>query len=85
MGFVWLYAKLRHPGRAILFTASTQLFADYADYLLGEEVFGLRSRDPQGHVVTSPSWALVLSYEREIRREVARKLQDGHDLEMAFR
>jgi hypothetical protein len=52
----------QRAGRALLATATTRLFADFADYLIGDEVLMLRSKDFQRYIVTSPTWALVLSY-----------------------
>eukprot|EP00972_Heterocapsa_arctica_P085646 12622356-Heterocapsa_arctica.AAC.1 len=62
-----------------------QLFYDYTDYLLGDEVYLLHAKDEQGKVVSTPSWGLVLSYDKEIRRAVARKMQSGIDIDTAFR
>ena len=47
------------------------------DLLLGEHVLGLKARDPDGNVVASPEFSLVLAYDFQIRRQMVRLTNEG--------
>ena len=84
-GFAFAYAKLRHPGRAWLKSVSVEVISEYCDYLLGEHVRGLEAKDQHDSVVARPIWALVLSYEFQIRKEMAKLILEGADFARALR
>ncbi len=84
-GFAFAYAKLRHPGRAWLKTVTVEIISEYSDYLLGEQVRGLEAKDQYDSVVARPIWALVLSYEFQIRKEMAKLILGGADFAAALR
>ena len=60
-------------------------FSDYKDFVLGEYVWGLNAKDEEGKTVSSPPWSLVLSYERAIRKEAAKKVREGTPYPTALR
>ena len=69
---------LKHTGRPELQGDYVRTFEEYKDYLLGEHVYGLNSRDADGLVISAPPFRLVLAYEKAIRKETAKKMnQEG--------
>lgn len=77
---------LRHTNRPELQGGYVKVFEDYKDYLLGEHVFGLYARDADGMTVAAPPFRLVLAYERAIRKEAAKRMnQEGTPFPEALR
>ena len=69
---------LKHTHRPELQGEYVRTFEDYKDYLLGDHVYGLNARDAEGLVIAAPPFKLVLAYERAIRKEAARRMnQEG--------
>ena len=66
-GAAWVMCGMSQTRNPLLADLSPDLFSEYADYLLGEHVWGLTAHAADGKVVGAPSWALLLSYEVEIR------------------
>ena len=60
---------LKHTGRPELQGDYVRTFEEYKDYLLGEHVYGLNSRDADGLVISAPPFRLVLAYEKAISQE----------------
>ena len=54
LGVAHMYARLKHPARVWLQSATIELSSDYCDYLLGEHVRGLEAKDLQGNLVSRP-------------------------------
>ena len=52
------------------------VFGHYADYLLGERVFKLTAKGPDGAEVAGPNWTLLLSYEQEVRAHAANLMSE---------
>ena len=57
---------MKHPGHAWLATASPDIFRAHTEYVLGNRVHGLTVK--VGGEDRKPPWALVLSYEHEVRK-----------------
>ena len=74
LGNAYLYVKLRHPTHAALRTASADMWAAYSDYILGPKVAGQEVKDENGRVVAAPSWALVCSYDYQVRRRMCHNI-----------
>ena len=72
----YLMCGLKYPQRAVFTDLEPQDFQVYADYLLGDQVMGLKSEDEDGKKISSPTIKLVLSYEHQIRKEVVKKMND---------
>ena len=78
--------SLRHTNRPELQGDYVKAFEDYKDYLMGEHVYGLNAKDAEGMTIAAPPFNLVLSYERAIRKEAARKMnQEGVAFPAALR
>ncbi len=61
------------------------VFTKLSDYVLGEDVAGLEIKGEAGHVISTPSWQLILSYEHEVRKKAYRLVADGIKLAEAFK
>ena len=84
-GFAYTYARLKHPGRAWLADALPEAVADYADWLLGDQVRGLEAKDESGATISRPPWALVMKYESEVRKMQAKKINEGASYRTALK
>ena len=82
MGFT--FAKLKHPTRAWLKDAVPETISEYADYILGDTVRGLVARNDRGESVASPSFAQVLHYEYQVRKEQAKLIGKGSSFKDAL-
>ena len=72
-----MFLGLRHTNRSFIQNITPQLAPRYCEYLLGEHVWGLIAKDPNGYTISAPSWSLVLSYEAAIRKKAYRLMADG--------
>lgn len=84
LGHAYMMCGLKYPHRPVLQDLEPQDFAILADYLLGDQVMGLRSTDEEGKVVSAPTLKLVLSYEHQIRKEVTKKMNEGTTMKTAL-
>ena len=84
MGTAWLMVSYVHTNRAWLQNQTPQLYADNLRYLLGKHVWGLVARDADGNTISTPSWRLVMAYEKEIRVEAMRLVKAGTPLVSAL-
>ena len=78
LGLAWAFVKPRHANRSWIPESSLEDFRKYSDFILGATVAGLRSADGNG-----PSWALVLTYELEVRKTAYRYVRDAICNDMA--
>ena len=85
MSTAWLTLALHMPGNPTMKGLSREDFNDHVDYLAGERVlrYGLRTESVQKPL--PPNWPLLLSYEKELRREALRLCQKGHTLSTALK
>ena len=70
LGHTFTIAKLQNPNRPWLATASSEVWLEHLDYILGPRVWGL-NLGGEGRRC-SPPWQVVLSYELALRREALR-------------
>ena len=64
-----MFLGFRHTHRPSLQNITPQLVQHYAEYLLGEFVWGLVAKDAQGQIISTPTWDLITSYNMAIRRQ----------------
>jgi hypothetical protein len=83
-GLTFTYAKLKHPTRAWLSSATPEVIADYCDYLMGDTVKGLKAKNDRDEVVATPSFHQVLHYDFHVRKEQARLIAKGHSFKDAL-
>ena len=84
VGHAYIMAQLKFPHKAVLQQLTPNHFNKFCDYLLGEQVMGLRAKDEEGTVVSAPSLELVLSYEFQIRKEMVKLMNAGEPMREAL-
>ena len=72
-----MFLGLRHTNRSFIQNITPQLAPRYCEYLLGEHVWGLIAKDPNGLTISAPSWNLVLAYDAAIRKKAYRLMVEG--------
>ena len=75
---------MKHPTRAWLKDATPEVIAEDNDYILGETVRGLKARNDRGEVVATPSFAQILHYEYQVRKEQAKLITKGSSFKDAL-
>jgi hypothetical protein len=68
MMVAFIYAKARFPNRRWLRTVTPSVFEQHVTFVLSEQVMGLDSKNERGEVISSPPWALVISFEFQLRK-----------------
>ena len=66
--------SLKHTNRSELQGDWVRVFEEFKDYLLGDHVYGLHAQDADGNTIAAPPFRLVLSYERAVRKEAVRRV-----------
>ena len=77
------YMAIKFQGLPWLATFELSQVESHIDFILGPLVYGLEGNTDTGSTV-SPSWKLVLAYDTAIRKEVAKKINNGTSLEDAL-
>ena len=80
----YLLAKLKYPHKQSLQDAEPHHFQKFVDYILGDQVYGLKAKDEQGNTVSTPAFSLILHYEHQVRKEMVRLLNEGNSLHTAL-
>ena len=68
---MWEYVRLKSPALSFLRAFDMDIWDRYADFLLGETVFGLQLDSETVGTTIRPSWALLLEFDFEFRKKVA--------------
>ena len=79
---VWLYAKMRHPGRQWLQDHDRETYRDTITYILGSKVMGLtiEVEDDRANIIkVQPTWKTIMGYEKQIRKKAYELVLDGDD------
>ena len=84
LGHGYVMCGIKYPQRAVFHDLEPQDFVHYVDYLLGDQVYNLKSEDEHGSVVSTPTLKLVLSYEHQLRKEVTKRMNSGTQMKQAL-
>jgi hypothetical protein len=84
LGTAWIFAGIQQTNRECLKGLHPQVFQDYLEYLLGENVYGLVARGGGIPTGSGPSWQVILNYEFEIRAKAYRLMQKGSKFKEAL-
>lgn len=57
----YVMASFKYPQKHALQNLRPEHVMTYVDFLLGDQVMGLRAKNEDGSIASSPSFALVLS------------------------
>ena len=79
LGMTFVAAKIKFPNCFWLKDVTKDTFIDYTDYILGEEIAGLRIHDEEGNVIFRPDFKTVLNYEWQIRKKACRLVLHDHN------
>ena len=77
LALAYVHARLRHPGRPALRTATVEVWAQHVEYMMGDHVRGLVARDCHNAIISRPTWPQVMHYDYQIRKEHARLMNMG--------
>jgi hypothetical protein len=77
--YAWNYLRMRFSNVAVLATITPERCAEFQEYLFGPQVWGMATRDENGRVTSTPTILQVQNYEKEIRKDVARRLNRQQD------
>ena len=69
MGIAWEFLRLRFPSKPFLINLDSHIWLDYAEWLLGDEVYGMEVKDALGTVCFRPAWHTLLTFEHQVRKE----------------
>ena len=77
MAYGWCYLRMRFPNVLVLKTITVERFQEFQEYLFGSEVWGMADRGSDGRVTSTPDIEKVKHYEAMIRKDVAKRMNDG--------
>ena len=63
------YVQSRFPNKAYLQGMGPHIWDKHIEYVLSDQIHRLAAKDGHGTVVATPPWALVVSYEYQIRKK----------------
>jgi hypothetical protein len=85
LGVCWEFVKLKFPLNRTVADLSLGYWDTYLEWLLGEDVYGLKVQDDLGGTVYRPSWHLLLGFEFQIRRAAYKNVNNyGRPLAQAL-
>ena len=85
LGTTLIFAGYQQVHKGYLRGLNPQVFVEYVEYLLGDFVWKLASRGANGAVMSTPSWALLLSYEHAIRKAMVKLVAQGKTVKEALK
>ena len=62
----------------------SRLFDSHADFLCREHVMGLQTKNEHGTVVATPGFALCLSYDYQLPKEMEELIKGGQSIKVAL-
>ena len=68
LGNAWIMAHRCMPNRPWLEGMAPEVWADFTDYVCGDEVARFQGKLPNKRKADPPSWELVLDFEHEMRK-----------------
>ena len=77
LGTAWVMASNMHTASPLVKVIRPFVFTEYADYVLGEQVWGLTAKGSDEGQIVHQSWRLLLQYEHEIRAQANSSMQRG--------
>eukprot|EP00435_Cladocopium_sp_Y103_P023727 s652_g5.t1 len=84
LGHAYIMCGLKYPQKPIFHELEPQDILQFTDYLMGDQVMGMKSEDENGAVVSTPTLKLVLSYEHQVRKEMVKKMNSGVRMKKAL-
>ena len=72
IGLSWDFIAARHHRRAWIAGSVTDAFRKFSDWILGSHIAGIKTSDGR-----TPSWSLILNFEKEARGKMYESVRDG--------
>ena len=85
MRTMWSYLKLKGVAPQLLAEYDGSAWDMFVEYVLGPQGWGLQTSDANGQVVAAPSWKGILHWEHELRKEAAKRMNQGTPFGAALR
>lgn len=70
LGTMWEMIRIKAPSRAYLKGYPPHLWSEYADWLLGQDVWHMDVTAPGGNEVRRADWSTLLDLDNQIRKHV---------------
>ena len=80
----FLMCGMKYPQKTTFEGLEPQDFLAYCDYLLGDQIMGLKAQDEDGNKISAPGLKLVMSYEHQVRKEMVKRVNKGESLKAAL-
>ena len=68
---------MKYPSRSLFQGYSESTWGRYANWLLGEDVAGLSIQIPGSSIAHSASWATLLDFDFQLRKDMSKKVNEG--------
>ena len=86
MANCWEMVRLQLPDHHLLQGFKPSAFDPYVRWVLGKHVRGFEVKDDKGNTIYRPSWAAVLAFEHEVRKQAVKLCnENGTDLITAIK
>jgi hypothetical protein len=69
-----LMARLQCPSKGFLLGYSSVIWAEYVEFLLGDDVHNCTAENEYGAVIARPSWGTLLRYDLECRKSAFKRM-----------
>ena len=77
--YAYNFLRMRFSNVPVLASITPQRFQEFQEYLFGPQVWGMATKDEHGKVTSTPTILQVQVYEREMRKDVAKRMNNGQD------
>ena len=86
MAHHWEMVRLKFPAKEFFAGLTMDLWSQYVNWLLGEDVYDNVVKDTVGNIVYRPSWHILLEYELQVRRRAFHQVNNaGVTIAQAFK
>ena len=83
IGLAWMFVSTKHKNRPWLADITVEDYRVHSDYILGQYVNGLVSKNSQGQMVAKVTWQGTLDYDHEVRKKAYELVRSGLEVTVA--
>ena len=77
MAHHWEMVRLKFPAKEFFAGLTMDLWSQYVNWLLGEDVYDNVVKDTVGNIVYRPSWHILLEYELQVRKRAFHQVNNS--------
>ena len=77
MAHHWEMVRLKFPAKEFFAGLTMDLWSQYVNWLLGEDVYDNVVKDTVGNIVYRPSWHILLEYELQVRKRAFHQVNNA--------